>query len=124
MLYIRNRGDSMSFGNVLSILIEERGVTQKELAEACSTSPSAISGYVLNTREPDFDMLRKIAEYFHVSTDYLLEYENASVKSDDEVVRSIVKTMSPGQRSLWIKQGKQLQDYDIRAMEDASNTDH
>ena len=124
MLYIRNRGDSMSFGNVLSILIEERGVTQKELAEACSTSPSAISGYVLNTREPDFDMLRKIAEYFHVSTDYLLEYVNASVKSDDEVVRSIVKTMSPGQRSLWIKQGKQLQDYDIRAMEDASNTDH
>ena len=114
----------MSFGNVLSILIEERGVTQKELAEACSTSPSAISGYVLNTREPDFDMLRKIAEYFHVSTDYLLEYENASVKSDDEVVRSIVKTMSPGQRSLWIKQGKQLQDYDIRAMEDADNTDH
>ena len=85
----------------------------------CSTSPSAISGYVLNTREPDFDMLRKIAEYFHVSTDYLLEYENASVKSDDEVVRNIVKTMSPGQRSLWIKQGKQLQDFNIRAMEDA-----
>ena len=114
----------MSFGNVLSILIEERGVTQKELAEACSTSPSAISGYVLNTREPDFDMLRKIAEYFHVSTDYLLEYENTSLKSDDEVVRNIVKTMSPGQRSLWIKQGKQLQYYDIRAMEDADNTDH
>lgn len=114
----------MSFGNVLSILIEGRGVTQKELAEACSTSPSAISGYVLNTREPDFDMLRKIAEYFHVSTDYLLEYENASVKTDDEVVRNIVKTMSPGQRSLWIKQGKQLQDFNIRAMEDANNDDH
>ena len=114
----------MSFGNVLSILIEGRGVTQKELAEACSTSPSAISGYVLNTREPDFDMLRKIAEYFHVSTDSLLEYENASVKSDDEVVRNIVKTMSPGQRSLWIKQGKQLQDFDIRALEDSDISDY
>lgn len=112
----------MSFGNVLSLLIEERGLTQKELAEACSTSPSAISGYVLNTREPDFDMLRKIAEYFHVSTDYLLEYENSSVKSDDEAVRNIVKTMSPGQRSLWIKQGKQLQTFDIRTMEDTENT--
>ena len=113
----------MSFGNVLSLLIEERGLTQKELAEACSTSPSAISGYVLNTREPDFDMLRKIAEYFHVSTDYLLEYENSSVKADDEAVRNIVKTMSPGQRSLWIKQGKQLQAFDIRTMEDTENTD-
>ena len=104
----------MSFGSVLSFLIDEFNMTQKELAIACSVSPATISTYVMNTREPDLEMLKKIADFFHVSIDYLLEYENQELKSEEDMVSKIVRDMSPGQRRLWLQQGKQFLDFDIR----------
>ena len=44
----------MSFGNNLRTLIEERNMTQKELAQQMNIAPSTIGSYVQNTREPDF----------------------------------------------------------------------
>ena len=35
-------------------------------------SQQAISAYEKGSREPDIDTIKKIAEYFNVSTDYLL----------------------------------------------------
>ena len=103
----------MSFGNVLALLLEERGITQKEMAAACSISTSAISSYVQNAREPDFDMLKKIADYFSVTTDFLLEYKSAGLKNDEDVARSLFRSMTPGQRELWVKQGRHLLEYRI-----------
>ena len=50
----------MSFGNNLRALIEERGMTQKELAIQLNIAPSTMGCYVQNTREPDFDTLQTI----------------------------------------------------------------
>ena len=107
----------MSFGSVLASLIDEFNITQKELSVALSTSAATISTYVMNTREPDLEMLKKIADYFHVSVDYLLEYENSQQRSDEEIAVKLIRGMSPGQKSLWIKQGKQLQGFDVRENE-------
>ena len=120
MLYYRDRGDSMSFGKMLAILIEERGITQKELASACSSSPSAISSYVQNDREPDYEMLKKIASYFHVTTDYLLEHNDPVLRQDEDSVRSLSRAMTPAQRALWVMQGRQIMKYELRELE---NTD-
>lgn len=120
MLYYRDRGDSMSFGKMLAILIEERGITQKELASACSSSPSAISSYVQNDREPDYEMLKKIASYFHVTTDYLLEHNDPALKQDEDSVRSLSRAMTPAQRALWEMQGQQIMKFQLRELE---NTD-
>ena len=54
----------MNFGNKLRALIEERGITQKELASHLNIAPSTVSSYVQNTREPDFVTLKLIAKYF------------------------------------------------------------
>ena len=61
----------MSFGDNLRALIEERGITQKELARKLNIAPSTLGSYVQNVREPDFETLKTIAGYFDVSTDYL-----------------------------------------------------
>ena len=47
----------MSFGENLRSLIEERDMTQKELAIQLNIAPSTMGSYVQNTREPDFATL-------------------------------------------------------------------
>lgn len=60
------------FGNRLSELRKQNNLTQKELAEKFDLTPKAISFYELGQREPDIDTVIKLAEFFHVTTDYLL----------------------------------------------------
>ena len=62
----------MKFGDVLRELLEERELSQKCLADDLNISSGAIGNYVRNNREPDFETLKKISGYFHVTTDYLL----------------------------------------------------
>jgi transcriptional regulator with XRE-family HTH domain len=45
---------------------------QKDLAEFLGTSKQVVSNYENEQREPSFDVLIRIAQFFSVSTDYLL----------------------------------------------------
>ena len=71
----------MNFGDRLRILIDERGITQKELASQLNIAPSTVSSYVQNTREPDFTTLKSLAIYFSVSIDYLLGWRTTKAAS-------------------------------------------
>ena len=59
-------------GNRIKLLREEKGIKQEELANKISVSPSAIGMYETNKREPINEISLKIANFFGVSTDYLL----------------------------------------------------
>lgn len=48
------------------------GITQSELAEYLGLSPKMISFYELDQRNPPNDILLKLSQRFHVTTDYLL----------------------------------------------------
>lgn len=50
----------------------ERGMTQTQLAKRIGISKSAISGYELELRQPTYNVLRKLARFFDVTTDYLI----------------------------------------------------
>ncbi len=50
-----------------------KGISQLKLALDLSTSQNAISRYETGEREPGITELIKIADYFNVSVDYLLE---------------------------------------------------
>ena len=52
---------------------KERQVSQIKLALALNTSQNTISRYETGEREPGIAELIKIADYFNVSIDYLLE---------------------------------------------------
>lgn len=54
------------------------GLTMKELAERVGVSESAISQYETGRRQPDYETLLKIADYFGVSVDYLLGKEGGA----------------------------------------------
>ena len=51
----------------------KRGISQLKLAMDLSLNQNSISRYESGTREADYDTLIKLADYFHVSVDYLLE---------------------------------------------------
>lgn len=50
----------------------QKGLTQAELSKALQVSASSIGMYEQGRREPDNETLGRIANFFHVSTDYLL----------------------------------------------------
>ncbi|CAH2213196.1 helix-turn-helix domain-containing protein [Tepidibacter aestuarii] len=62
----------MSLGNRLVELRKVLGFTQTELAKRLGISRGSLSMYEIDKREPDNNTLNKIADFFDVSTDYLL----------------------------------------------------
>ena len=60
------------FPERLTQLRTNRQLRQRELAKSLHVSTSAISNYEQRLRYPDIDMLIRIADYFGVTTDYLL----------------------------------------------------
>ncbi|MBO4467662.1 MAG: helix-turn-helix transcriptional regulator [Clostridia bacterium] len=57
----------------LKELRRQKGISQVKLALDLNTNQNTISRYETGEREPGLKELIKIAEYFNVSTDYLLE---------------------------------------------------
>ena len=60
------------FQNIFKRLRNSCGLTQAEMAEKLGISRSTIGMYETGAREPDFETLEKIADFFNVDIDYLL----------------------------------------------------
>lgn len=74
-------------GEKLSQLRKNSNYTQDYLSKALKISRSALSQYEINKRQPDYETLVKIANFFDVSTDYLLGNEYS--KSPEEIIKII-----------------------------------
>lgn len=61
-----------NFQNVFKQLRISSGLTQIEIAQKLGISRSTIGMYETGAREPDFETLEKIADFFNVDIDYLL----------------------------------------------------
>ncbi|MBQ8868986.1 MAG: helix-turn-helix transcriptional regulator [Oscillospiraceae bacterium] len=55
---------------------KSRGISQLKMAMDLNTNQNTISRYETGERQPGIDELIKIADYFNVSVDYLLERTN------------------------------------------------
>ena len=69
----------------LRSLREERKINQQKIAMDLQISQASISKYEIGSAEPDISTILRLADYFHVSTDYLLgksELKIAMGKSD------------------------------------------
>lgn len=60
------------FAKKLKELRTEKGMTQKQLAQAANVLERTVSHWENGSRECDFDTLLKLSEIFNVSCDYLL----------------------------------------------------
>ena len=61
------------FANGLKRLRIERGLTQSALAKELNVTQNAIFNWENEKREPNLEMIRKIADYFNTSLVYLLD---------------------------------------------------
>ncbi|MDF2924918.1 MAG: transcriptional regulator, family [Paenibacillaceae bacterium] len=56
----------------IAALREKRGLTQEDLAAKIGISRASLSHYEKSRREPDYHTLSRLADFFHVTVDYLL----------------------------------------------------
>ena len=75
----------MAFSDISKSLRKEKGVSQIQLAEALKVSKACISMIEIGKNEPTANTLVRYADFFEVSTDYLLgredDFGNITVKS-------------------------------------------
>lgn len=83
----------MEFGERLQELRKQKKITRDELAKALKLSYSAIAKYETNVRKPDQDTLKKIADFFDVTVDYLLGRSNHRklTKKDEKDIEKIIE---------------------------------
>lgn len=60
------------FSRVLSLLRQEKGISQRRAAAALGISQALLSHYENGIREPGLAFVAKACDYYHVSADYLL----------------------------------------------------
>ena len=63
----------MPFKDMLKYLREQKGLSQEKLAELTQLSKSAISMYENGNREPKFETLETLADFFNVDMNTLLD---------------------------------------------------
>lgn len=69
-------GQSELFPKRLQDLRERRRLSRRTLAELCGLSKNMISLYERGEKAPSVDALVSLADFFEVSTDYLLGRKN------------------------------------------------
>ena len=88
----------VDFGRKLKELRIQAGLTQKQLAGRVKVTKSVISYYELQERYPSPEILIKLANIFHVSTDFLLGIEKQQTLDisglDEEDIRLLQHTIS------------------------------
>lgn len=70
------------FKNVFKILRTREGLTQEELSEKLDVARSAIGNWEQGTREPNYETLEVIADYFNVDMNYLLGCQSIEHRID------------------------------------------
>jgi len=70
----------------LSVLLEENDITQRELAEKINVTEVTISRYLSGERSPRIEIVSKIADFFGVTTDYLLGVSDTKFYSSGDAL--------------------------------------
>ncbi len=106
----------MDIGNRLRDLLEEKSVTQKELAKTLNLSATTLNGYIQNRREPDAKTTVRLASYFNTTTDYIYgvtsvkEPQNSSYSAEERRLVNIYRLIPDEKKPLFIEMGKTFLD--------------
>ncbi len=92
-------------GKRIKELRNEKGITQSELSNYLGLTPKMISFYELEQRFPPQDIIIKLADYFNVSTDYLLG--RSEIRNSDKLLKEY--------NALYYENHKEFEEY-IRSL--------
>ncbi|QUH29624.1 helix-turn-helix transcriptional regulator [Vallitalea guaymasensis] len=103
-------GKFMTLGEKIKYLRNERGLYQRDLANALNIAVTTISGYERDDRRPNPETLKQIADFFGVTIDYLVGGKESSVDYLEEefpegikVLRRATKELTPEARAKMVK---------------------
>ena len=80
------------FSDRFRLLKDENGVTLKELSEKLDITVPNLS-YYMKGREPSYDILIRIADYFNVTTDWLIGRTDEKDASQGSIISEIEKQL-------------------------------
>lgn len=105
----------MNFAERLKELRNLKGIYQGDIAKILGVTRQAVSQYERGEREPSYEVLEKLADYFNVDTDYLLGKENHSTYFIDPEVAEIADFLHkhPEHKTLF-EASKKLTDEDLQ----------
>jgi len=90
----------LTFGENLRALRIQRHFSQQKVADDLGYSQSSIASYENGLRNPTFEIIRRFAEYFHVSPAMLMSSDQAYMGDDAVSVAEIIGT-NPKQKELF-----------------------
>ena len=100
-------------GDNIRLLRSVRGISQVELGEKLNVSKQSISNWENGNIQPSIEMLMKIADFFSVSTDFLLGLDNRTSiivdgLSTEELshIRVIIDDLVAAKRRMGIEQNQ------------------
>ena len=102
--------------NRLKLLREEKKLIQKDIAKLLNVSIPAVNQYESGKRDMSTDTVIKLAEYFNVSTDYLLgktDIRNPGKQIDDVLNEAMIGMSKQDYEKLTETQKKQIRDFAI-----------
>ena len=120
--HVMNRADSDTqrvFAHRLRLLRNDRKLRQEDVAKAVNISSRTYSNYERAYRMPDLRILSSLADYYNVSTDFLLGRTNLIYRYPMDV-KSLRKLLSEGADLLQVAEG-QINAKDLYRKEDDGN---
>lgn len=101
----------MDLGNTIAHLREKRGLSQSSLARDLNISQASLAMYETNKRKPNVEMLDSIANYFGVTTDYLLgrtptpEFTAKNERDVQNIVDDLINGLSNENSLAYLRNG-------------------
>ena len=93
------------FKDIFSKILQERGIKPAQISKATGIPTSALSEWKSGSYLPSLENLIKLADYFGVTTDYLLEHEPGQplMIDEPEAALQLFLNLSPNERKDFIK---------------------
>lgn len=98
----------MKYGDILKRLRNERGISQRELADRLKINRSTYARYETSATQPDFETLKLLANFYDVTIDYILG-------NSDRKELTIEEKLS---KELRLRDGENIYFYDMEGLDD------
>ncbi|MBO5409492.1 MAG: helix-turn-helix transcriptional regulator [Clostridia bacterium] len=87
------------YKNRIRDLREDHDLRQIDVATATGIDQKTLSNYETGKTNPDSYSIIKLAEFFQVTTDYLLGYSGSNIQTNQDILR-VLETMEQSLKDL------------------------
>jgi len=101
------------FAKRLKALRKEKGKTQQDMSDYLGITRPAYTAYEIGNRQPDYDLLKKIADYFEVTTDYLLGRSDKPHLTEEEEFQAFI---NDPELERWYRELPKSKEEDLRRL--------